>query len=198
MTSGRARRESRENPLAGVRVSFWTRRAPGHCDTWRQGLLSLLAGLRPGSQSSGFDNRSVSSEAVSHFAAIKARLEVNLALCHDNPPILAGVNRCVVDRNGGALHGDLPRSGCAASRRGQIESATLPATYPPTHVGMECSVDGGGRWGVAQLDYVGSSLTWVPWSYEWSPQSTGTHELVDRATDGEGRPQTVNERWIVP
>ena len=63
---------------------------------------------------------------------------------------------------------------------------------------VECSVDGGGRWGVAQLDYVGSSLTWVPWSYEWSPQSTGTHELVDRATDGEGRPQTVNERWIVP
>ena len=30
---------------------------------------------------------------------------------------------------------------------------------------------------------------WAFWSYEWSPESTGSHELVVRATDDDGDPQ---------
>ncbi len=62
---------------------------------------------------------------------------------------------------------------------------------------VEVSTDGGRSWREADLDYMPSKLTWAHWSLGWSP-SRGEHELVVRATDGNGEPQETKKDDSVP
>jgi DMSO/TMAO reductase YedYZ molybdopterin-dependent catalytic subunit len=63
---------------------------------------------------------------------------------------------------------------------------------------VELSVDGGRRWMDATIDFHASRLTWALWSFEWEPREPGAYELVVRATDGGGRPQTGTREGIAP
>ena len=63
---------------------------------------------------------------------------------------------------------------------------------------VEVSVDGGATWSPATIDYAGTRLTWVFWSYRWTPAMSGTFDLVVRATDGKGQLQTSDVRGTAP
>ncbi len=63
---------------------------------------------------------------------------------------------------------------------------------------VEVTVDGGGTWRPARLDYPGSRLSWALWSLDWRPQRTGDFRLAVRATDGTGMVQTDRGRGVVP
>ncbi len=54
---------------------------------------------------------------------------------------------------------------------------------------VEVSVDDGATWAPATIDYAGSRLTWSLWSYRWTPDRPGPHQLVVRTYDGAGAPQ---------
>ncbi len=54
---------------------------------------------------------------------------------------------------------------------------------------VEVSTDAGKNWEEAKIDYPGTKLTWVLWSYDWKPAGPGEHKLTVRATDGTGAPQ---------
>jgi DMSO/TMAO reductase YedYZ molybdopterin-dependent catalytic subunit len=54
---------------------------------------------------------------------------------------------------------------------------------------VEVSIDGGHSWDEANIDYAPSRIVWAFWSYAWRPESSGNHELLVRATDGDGTPQ---------
>ena len=54
---------------------------------------------------------------------------------------------------------------------------------------VEVSSDDGKTWTEAKIDYPGTKLTWVLWSYLWKPERPGDYKLVVRATDGEGELQ---------
>jgi len=54
---------------------------------------------------------------------------------------------------------------------------------------VEVSVDDGATWQPATVDYAGSPLTWSLWSYPWTPDRPGPHQLVVRTYDGTGAPQ---------
>jgi DMSO/TMAO reductase YedYZ molybdopterin-dependent catalytic subunit len=58
---------------------------------------------------------------------------------------------------------------------------------------VEVSIDDGKAWQDANIDYPGTKLTWVLWSYDWRPAVAGTYTLVVRATDGEGAVQEWDE-----
>jgi DMSO/TMAO reductase YedYZ molybdopterin-dependent catalytic subunit len=58
---------------------------------------------------------------------------------------------------------------------------------------VEVSDDDGETWTDAKIDYPGTKLTWVLWSYDWRPDSAGDYTLVVRATDGEGGVQEFEE-----
>jgi DMSO/TMAO reductase YedYZ molybdopterin-dependent catalytic subunit len=58
---------------------------------------------------------------------------------------------------------------------------------------VEVSVDDGGSWQEAKLDYPGTKLTWALWSYDWRPAAAGDFTVVVRATDGEGVVQEWDE-----
>lgn len=58
---------------------------------------------------------------------------------------------------------------------------------------VEVSVDDGATWREAKLDYPGTKLTWVLWSYDWRPAGPDNYTLVVRATDGEGEVQEWDE-----
>ena len=64
--------------------------------------------------------------------------------------------------------------------------------------GVELSTDGGRRWQETRLDYRGSRLTWVLWSFDWTPERPGPHDLVVRATDGDDEVQTAERGGIAP
>lgn len=51
---------------------------------------------------------------------------------------------------------------------------------------VEVTVDGGKSWQEAQIDYPGTKLTWVLWSYDWQPAAAGEYHLSVRAMDGAG------------
>lgn len=51
---------------------------------------------------------------------------------------------------------------------------------------VEVTTDGGQNWHEAKIDYPGTKLTWVLWSYDWHPPGAGEHRLSVRATDGSG------------
>jgi hypothetical protein len=56
---------------------------------------------------------------------------------------------------------------------------------------VEVTVDGGGTWRPARLDYPGSRLSWALWSFDWRPERAGDFRLAVRATDRTGMVQTV-------
>jgi DMSO/TMAO reductase YedYZ molybdopterin-dependent catalytic subunit len=62
---------------------------------------------------------------------------------------------------------------------------------------VEVSADGGRTWRTARLTYNPSPLAWTLWSLPWTARP-GVHELVVRATDGEGDLQTAAIRGIDP
>jgi DMSO/TMAO reductase YedYZ molybdopterin-dependent catalytic subunit len=59
---------------------------------------------------------------------------------------------------------------------------------------VEASFDDGKTWTNANLDYLGTKLTWALWSCDWHPQKAGYHVLVVRATDGDGKLQEYDEK----
>jgi DMSO/TMAO reductase YedYZ molybdopterin-dependent catalytic subunit len=63
---------------------------------------------------------------------------------------------------------------------------------------VEMSLDNGRTWHEARIDYTGSPMAWVLWSYDWQPTQPGEYKLVVRATDGMGVLQTPEERSPVP
>jgi DMSO/TMAO reductase YedYZ molybdopterin-dependent catalytic subunit len=63
---------------------------------------------------------------------------------------------------------------------------------------VQLSTDGGRTWADATIDYHASRLTWALWSFEWEPREPGMHELVVRATDGDGEAQTAKREGIAP
>jgi DMSO/TMAO reductase YedYZ molybdopterin-dependent catalytic subunit len=56
---------------------------------------------------------------------------------------------------------------------------------------VELSTDGGNSWQVAQLVDPPQRYMWVRWQSGWRIPSSGSHELVVRATDSEGNSQPV-------
>ncbi len=54
---------------------------------------------------------------------------------------------------------------------------------------VEYSTDGGRNWSAAELGAPLSSLTWVLWDANWTPQQEGAHVLQVRAVDGTGASQ---------
>ncbi|MDQ3447621.1 MAG: molybdopterin-dependent oxidoreductase [Chloroflexota bacterium] len=63
---------------------------------------------------------------------------------------------------------------------------------------VEVTVDGGGTWRPARLDYPGSRLSWALWSFDWRPARAGDFRLAVRATDRTGMLQTDRGRSVVP
>jgi DMSO/TMAO reductase YedYZ molybdopterin-dependent catalytic subunit len=58
---------------------------------------------------------------------------------------------------------------------------------------VEISDDDGETWTETKIDYPGTKLTWVLWSYDWRPDGPDDYTLVVRATDGEGEVQEFEE-----
>jgi DMSO/TMAO reductase YedYZ molybdopterin-dependent catalytic subunit len=58
---------------------------------------------------------------------------------------------------------------------------------------VEISTDKEQTWQEATIDYPGTRLTWVLWSYEWKPAFTGEFNLSVRATDGQGQVQQLEK-----
>jgi DMSO/TMAO reductase YedYZ molybdopterin-dependent catalytic subunit len=58
---------------------------------------------------------------------------------------------------------------------------------------VEVTTDDGRNWEEAKIDYPGTKLTWVLWSYDWKPPGPGEHKLSVRATDGAGVVQEVEK-----
>lgn len=63
---------------------------------------------------------------------------------------------------------------------------------------VEVSTDDGQTWNEANIDYSASRLTWALWSFDWSPEDSGEHKLVVRATDGNGDLQVEQGSSINP
>ena len=51
---------------------------------------------------------------------------------------------------------------------------------------VEVTLDGGQTWTEARIDYPGTKLTWVLWSFPWKPARAGEFRLSVRATDSSG------------
>jgi DMSO/TMAO reductase YedYZ molybdopterin-dependent catalytic subunit len=58
---------------------------------------------------------------------------------------------------------------------------------------VEISLDDGKNWEETKIDYPGTKLTWVLWSYDWRPSEAQDFKIVVRATDGEGKAQEWEE-----
>ena len=54
---------------------------------------------------------------------------------------------------------------------------------------VEISTDDEKSWQEARIDYPGTKLTWVLWSYDWRPAGPGEYKFAVRATDGDGEVQ---------
>lgn len=54
---------------------------------------------------------------------------------------------------------------------------------------VEVSTDGGATWNAATLKSPLSGLTWVLWTYDWTPPGGGSHRVLARMVDGTGSPQ---------
>jgi DMSO/TMAO reductase YedYZ molybdopterin-dependent catalytic subunit len=58
---------------------------------------------------------------------------------------------------------------------------------------VEVSVDDEKTWQEAKIDYPGTKLTWVLWSFDWKPPGPGEYKLTVRATDGDGVVQKLEK-----
>ncbi len=58
---------------------------------------------------------------------------------------------------------------------------------------VEVTLDGGKSWQEAKIDYPGTKLTWVLWSFPWRPAGPGEYKLSVRATDGAGVVQRLEK-----
>ncbi len=58
---------------------------------------------------------------------------------------------------------------------------------------VEVSLDDEQTWQEAKIDYPGTKLTWVLWSFDWNPTEAGENKLAVRATDGTGAVQTFEK-----
>ncbi len=58
---------------------------------------------------------------------------------------------------------------------------------------VEVSADDEKTWQAARIDYRGTKLTWVLWSYDWRPPGPGEYRLTVRATDGNGAVQRLEK-----
>jgi DMSO/TMAO reductase YedYZ molybdopterin-dependent catalytic subunit len=56
---------------------------------------------------------------------------------------------------------------------------------------VEVSTDGGIAWRSASLRPPPSNLTWVLWTFNWSPPGSGSYRILIRAIDGAGNPQEI-------
>jgi DMSO/TMAO reductase YedYZ molybdopterin-dependent catalytic subunit len=56
---------------------------------------------------------------------------------------------------------------------------------------VEVSTDGGASWNPATLNPTPTSLTWVLWTFDWTPSRSGSHRIVARTVDGTGSPQEI-------
>jgi DMSO/TMAO reductase YedYZ molybdopterin-dependent catalytic subunit len=56
---------------------------------------------------------------------------------------------------------------------------------------VELSTDGGSTWSSAPFKAPLSPLTWVLWSFDWTPNKEGAYRLMVRATDGMGTAQDL-------
>ena len=63
---------------------------------------------------------------------------------------------------------------------------------------VEVSTDGGETWQLADMSDPLSQFSWVLWTTQWTPMSTGPFEVAVRATDGRGDVQTSVVRGNVP
>lgn len=63
---------------------------------------------------------------------------------------------------------------------------------------VELSTDNGKTWNNAVLQKPLSSLSWVIWTYPWTPDVSGKSTLVVRATDGTGQTQTMQKNPPLP
>jgi DMSO/TMAO reductase YedYZ molybdopterin-dependent catalytic subunit len=55
---------------------------------------------------------------------------------------------------------------------------------------VEVSTDGGKTWQEAEIKPPLSPNSWSLWHAQWTPQQSGKHKLLVRATDGKGTTQT--------
>jgi len=97
------------------------------------------------------------------------------------------------------------------TNQGQIHTTAIIATPPDgmvvngrVHIGgvafagdrgislVEVSTDGGLTWNAATRNPTPSNLTWVLWTYDWTPSRSGSFRIVARAVDGMGGPEDPN------
>lgn len=63
---------------------------------------------------------------------------------------------------------------------------------------VEVSTDDGTTWQQATLQPPLSQDSWVLWTWQWTPSTTGKYTLAARATDGTGTVQTSKQQGTVP
>jgi len=60
---------------------------------------------------------------------------------------------------------------------------------------VEVSVDRGQTWNLATLHGPTESYSWQPWTYQWTPELTGEHRILSRATNKNGTQQPSVSVW---
>jgi hypothetical protein len=58
---------------------------------------------------------------------------------------------------------------------------------------VEVSTDGGATWAEAMLKDPISPISWRHWAYRWTPEAPGRTMISCRATDGDGKTQTMKQ-----
>jgi len=82
-----------------------------------------------------------------------------------------------------------PGDGTVLNGPGQIGGVAFAGDRGISRV--EVSTDGGIVWRSAILRPPLSGLTWVLWTFDWSPPGSGSYRILARATDGSGNPQEI-------
>jgi DMSO/TMAO reductase YedYZ molybdopterin-dependent catalytic subunit len=63
---------------------------------------------------------------------------------------------------------------------------------------IEVSVDGGASWRPATVKEPLSAYTWMLWNFDWPEAPLGRHDVLVRATDGEGTVQIATRKQTFP
>ncbi len=83
---------------------------------------------------------------------------------------------------------DVPRDGDLV-KLGMISVAGVAFAGTRGISKVELSTDGGATWSSAPFKAPLSPLTWVLWTFDWTPAKEGAYRLMVRATDGMGAAQ---------